>query len=83
MNCRACCRRCWALQQDVGFFRPELLSPAQVALLEGLGVDAVALFSRFNSMGLIDDQNRAKPSWDAAMSLVFGPPPALTHSLRR
>jgi len=61
----------WSLLQDVSFFNRGLLSPADVAFLEGLGLDIDQLFAKFNGMGLLDGTGMAKPAWPEALNLDF------------
>ena len=61
----------WAVLHDVEFFNRGLLTPEQIAFLEGLGVDIDTLFGHFNGMGLLDSQGNAKPAFSEAQKLVF------------
>lgn len=64
----------WAVLSDVEFFQRSLLSEADVATLEGLGVDIDELFEHFNAMGLLDGAGNPKPAFWDAMDLEFPVP---------
>lgn len=61
----------WAVLHDVEFFNRGLLTPEQIAFLEGLGVDIDTLFGHFNGMGLLDGLGNPKPAFHEAEKLVF------------
>ncbi|MBZ0108799.1 MAG: hypothetical protein K8F52_09020 [Candidatus Scalindua rubra] len=66
----------WAFLHDTDFFRESFLShlsPEELELIDSLGVDMIALFKRFNGLGLRFLDGTPKSSWDIAMGLDFSP----------
>jgi hypothetical protein len=61
----------WSMLHDVDHFKVEYLTDEQRALLEGFDLDPAVLFAQLNSMGLLAWNGPPKPSWFAALNLVF------------
>ena len=61
----------WAMLHDVDHFKVEHLTAEQIAVLATFDLDPVELFKQLNSLGLLAWDGPPKPSWFAALNLVF------------
>jgi hypothetical protein len=61
----------WAMLHDVDHFKVEHLTAEQLVVLATFDLDPVELFKQLNSLGLLAWDGPPKPSWFAALNLVF------------